>query len=163
MANRRAQSPREPTRPSWGSSSTQGWCHPSGSSGCTPHQTLPLQQGQLRLRIRIMESVLEYQEEIFLALFLLNICLDSGQCPKGVCCPWVCYLKTERTFSQPEQGPSPFLLTSVCVAAFEPVWNVFSFVPRHSGGFQQPWENKVEREGQGDSLNIVSRDPQTFF
>lgn len=87
--------------------------------------------------MRILESVLEYQEEILLALFSQNLCLlDSGQCPGGVCCPWVCYLQKERRFSQPEQGTSPFSLTSVCVSASEPEGNTFYFVSRHSGAFQ---------------------------
>lgn len=92
------------------------WHHPSGSSGVTPHQTRHLQQGWLRLGMRILEGDLEYQEEILLSLFSLNVCLlDSGQCPKGVCCPWVCYLQKERTFSQPEQGTSPsHIHLSVC-------------------------------------------------
>lgn len=48
-----------------------------------PSQTLPLQQGWLRSGMRVLESVLEYQEEILLALFSLSLfLLDSGHCPK---------------------------------------------------------------------------------
>lgn len=129
-----------------------------------PLQTLPLQQGWLRWGMRILESALGYQEEILLALFSWNLCLlDSGQCPKGVCCPWVCYLHKERTFSQPEQGTSPFPLTSVCVSAFEPVGNAFYFVPWTVVDSSSPERTGWREEGQGDSLTVVSRVSQTLF
>lgn len=133
----RAAEPREPSWPSWAqqcpglSTILQA---PLGAP--SPNPALPLARRTSGLGI--LESVLEYQQEILLALLSLNLCLlDSGQCPKGVCCPGcVSCRKRER---------SPFPPTPVCVSAFEPVGNAFYSVPRHSTGFQQPWEHGVER------------------
>lgn len=140
------------------------WHHPSGSSGVTPHQTRHLQQGWLRLGMRILESDLEYQEEILLSLFSLNMCLlDSGQCPKGVCCPWVCYLQKERRFSQPEQGTSPsHIHLSVC----QPLnlWEMlFILFPGTVVDSSCPERTGCREEGEGDNLTIVSRDLKTLF
>lgn len=98
-----------------------------------PSQTLPLQQGWLRVGIGVLDSALEYQEEILLALFSLNLCLlDSGQCPKvcAVCgvLPAECSLSLSREY----------LLSLLHLSALEPVGNAFYFIPWHSGGFQQP-------------------------
>lgn len=75
----------------WGAEGHRAPESPPGARavlGAWAIQTLPLQQGWLRWGMRILESALEYQEEILLAMFSLNLCLlDTGQCPKGVCCP----------------------------------------------------------------------------
>lgn len=126
----RAAEPREPSWPSW-AQQCPGLSTVLQAPLGAPSPNPPLPLARRTSGLGILESVLEYQQEILLALLSLNLCLlDSGQCPKGVCCPGCVSCRKREC--------SPFPPTSVCVSAFEPVGNAFYSVPRHSAGFQQP-------------------------